>query len=295
MTPASARLTVHLPGEASALHWLEGAGPWTLGRDHECDLAIAHASVSRRHAQIEAQPDWRVRDLGSKNGLRVEGSKVDAAGLGRRSWLAVGDVFCEFELFEADAAARVRAHEQQRRHSSAAWQDRIGIARGIDDLLEQTLRGMVELAECRRGFLLVGDGGSPLARRIAHALDPAELDGAAFSGSRSAVERALRERRPVFLSDPRDRAALKGAASVIARGIRALACIPLIQHERIYGVVYVDTDDESKVFTQLDVELLQAFADRAATALALAALEGELRHLEVEHALGAGRASGGAG
>jgi len=49
----------------------------------------------------------------------------------------------------------------------------------------------------------------------------------------------------------------------------------------LLGVVYVDTDDEAKLFTGLDVELLLAFAERAATAIALAELENDLRNIEV--------------
>jgi transcriptional regulator with GAF, ATPase, and Fis domain len=250
-------------------------------------VCIPHASVSRQHARIEVGSSWHVQDLGSKNGLRVEGARVDAALLERRSWLAVGDVFCEFEVFDTAGADRVRLREQQRRHSSAAWQDRLAIARGIDELLAQTLQGMMELAECRRGFLLLGDGSGPLRLSQANALDPAEIEGASFSGSRSAVERAMRERRPVFLSGARDRPWLKGAPSVVALGIRALACVPLLHHERLLGAVYVDTDEDAKVFTDFDVELLQAFAERAATALTLGGIEGELRHLEKQHAFAA--------
>jgi pSer/pThr/pTyr-binding forkhead associated (FHA) protein len=43
---------------------------FTVGRAHSCDIAIAHDSVSRAHAEIELRADdtLLVRDLGSQNG-----------------------------------------------------------------------------------------------------------------------------------------------------------------------------------------------------------------------------------
>jgi general secretion pathway protein E len=52
-------------------------GPVSIGRLPGCELLIEQEGVSRRHCVIE-QVDgaWRVRDLGSRNGTRVNGSKV---------------------------------------------------------------------------------------------------------------------------------------------------------------------------------------------------------------------------
>ena len=42
-----------------------------IGRGQGCDLVIAHASLSRRHAELDIGPPLTVRDLGSTNGTRV--------------------------------------------------------------------------------------------------------------------------------------------------------------------------------------------------------------------------------
>ena len=112
--------------------------------------------------------------------------------------------------------------------------------------------------------------------RACHALDPDDIAGQSFSGSRSAVERALLHRRAVFSSDQRDRAWLGGQASVIARGLRAIACMPLQHGGDLLGVAYADSGDDAKEFTELDAELLGAFVGRASTALAIALLDEEI-------------------
>jgi adenylate cyclase len=50
----------------------------TLGRASECDLVLNHESVSRAHARFSRETDgWRVEDLGSKNGIRVNTFRVE--------------------------------------------------------------------------------------------------------------------------------------------------------------------------------------------------------------------------
>ena len=47
---------------------------FSIGRTQDCDLRISDLSVSRRHAQLDRGEDgWRLSDLGSHNGTRVNG------------------------------------------------------------------------------------------------------------------------------------------------------------------------------------------------------------------------------
>lgn len=53
-------------------------GTFVVGRSSQCNLALDDALVSRRHAQFTIEPDaaW-VEDLGSRNGILVNGVKAD--------------------------------------------------------------------------------------------------------------------------------------------------------------------------------------------------------------------------
>ena len=52
----------------------------TIGRSRECDVVIDDPNVSRRHAELRptATGGWSVVDLGSTNGVRVNGRPVGA-------------------------------------------------------------------------------------------------------------------------------------------------------------------------------------------------------------------------
>jgi Protein of unknown function (DUF3662)/FHA domain len=73
----------------------------TIGRSRDCDVVLADPNVSRRHAEL--RPDghggWQVRDLGSTNGVKVNGRKIDgAAALESGDRLALGTADVRFVL-----------------------------------------------------------------------------------------------------------------------------------------------------------------------------------------------------
>jgi hypothetical protein len=52
-------------------------GGGTLGRSRDCDVVLDDAGVSRRHAEIRPAPGgWTLADLGSTNGVRVNGQQL---------------------------------------------------------------------------------------------------------------------------------------------------------------------------------------------------------------------------
>jgi hypothetical protein len=76
-------------------------GPVTLGRSRDCDCVLAEPSVSRRHAELSrAGEHWRLRDLGSRNGTRVNGVRLlDEAEVCPGDRVSFGDA--RFRLGEA--------------------------------------------------------------------------------------------------------------------------------------------------------------------------------------------------
>jgi hypothetical protein len=51
-----------------------------LGRSRDCDIVLADSNVSRRHAEIRpADSGWSVVDMGSTNGVLVNGRRVQGA------------------------------------------------------------------------------------------------------------------------------------------------------------------------------------------------------------------------
>jgi len=77
------------------------AGETTIGRDAANGIVLADASVSGRHAIIDAYgAAWAIRDLGSTNGTRVDGEDVagDRVALRSGAMLQVGAVRFSFDI-----------------------------------------------------------------------------------------------------------------------------------------------------------------------------------------------------
>jgi hypothetical protein len=69
----------------------------TLGRDNSCDYAIADATVSGRHAELErVKAGWVIRDLQSLNGTRVNGWRVSEQQVLAGDILALGGALFVF-------------------------------------------------------------------------------------------------------------------------------------------------------------------------------------------------------
>lgn len=77
-----------------------------IGRSDYCSIVIAHASVSRLHACITLDADrMSIRDLGSRNGTFVNGTRVGPTSvpLGLGDAVRIGSVECTIEEAEEHA------------------------------------------------------------------------------------------------------------------------------------------------------------------------------------------------
>ena len=53
-----------------------GSGGAVLGRSRDADMQVDDANVSRKHAEVRPSgASWTVRDLGSTNGVKVNGRR----------------------------------------------------------------------------------------------------------------------------------------------------------------------------------------------------------------------------
>ena len=81
-----------------------------VGRHLDCDANLPHARVSRRHCCVAQVADRLIlRDLGSRNGVRINGVAIDEATLDDGDEVAIGPVLFRFE---ASAVADNNAREQ---------------------------------------------------------------------------------------------------------------------------------------------------------------------------------------
>ena len=68
-----------------------------VGRDEDCELCVVDGRVSRRHAVLRRRAgEWLVEDLGSTNGIRVNGEEVGRVALASGDEVGIGPIRLRF-------------------------------------------------------------------------------------------------------------------------------------------------------------------------------------------------------
>jgi len=70
-----------------------------VGRSRECDVVVSDANVSRRHIELRrGERGWAAVDLGSTNGMKVNGRRLGHAELEPGDRITIGITDLTFEL-----------------------------------------------------------------------------------------------------------------------------------------------------------------------------------------------------
>ena len=70
-----------------------------LGRSRDCDITVDDANVSREHAELRpTEGGWKVVDLGSTNGVKVNSRRVEQTKLKHGDRITLGVTDLDFEL-----------------------------------------------------------------------------------------------------------------------------------------------------------------------------------------------------
>ncbi|MCX8035618.1 MAG: sigma 54-interacting transcriptional regulator [Candidatus Sumerlaeia bacterium] len=270
--------------------------PLSIGRDPASDLVVSDAGVSRRHAAVEfSNGVYFVRDLSSENGTFVNNVPVGRALLLDRDEIRIGSTRVIF--VETVAAEDVppsfrtlpvleRSEESEDFFIDAATEVAPKSAEPATDDLQQaydrlkTIYAMMRSeADSRRPAQRI-ESAVALARNAIEAdrLTLIEQDAAAPDGwrvrymatatgvssrNRIAISRTVfayveKERKPFFCSNPQSDRRVGSSDSLRQSGIRSVLCVPLIEGERVAGLLYADNFVSREPFGKEDLDFVAA-------------------------------------
>lgn len=97
------RLVIEKAGQKQQVFELPADRPIYVGRAETNDLVLRETSVSRKHAVISSGEDgaWKLTDLGSANGVLLNGAVVREAALKNNDLMGIGSFSLRFESLES--------------------------------------------------------------------------------------------------------------------------------------------------------------------------------------------------
>ena len=102
--------------------------------------------------------------------------------------------------------------------------------------------------------------------------------------SRTITLKVMREKVALLSQDARTDEQFRGAASIVAQGVRSTICAPLITESNVHGVVYADRFDPFSSFSSDDLELITAVAAQTAMVVETVKAHNRLAREEVARA-----------
>jgi transcriptional regulator with GAF, ATPase, and Fis domain len=278
-------------------------GEATLGRDPTNALAVADASVSRKHCLLRQEEDGRfqIKDLDSRNGTLVNGLAVKEQWLRHGDEIATGDSVFLFLLEDEDQALPASRVEFDDSHPTAETKvihpkevmylqpDRllrelpatsqvarnlnallkisrvVHAIRGLEELQAQLLDLIFEVVPAGRGAILLAEGtGQEFNCLYARTRQAGQPQ--LVRVSRTIALQVMKENVAILgLDVPSGK--LREVESLAASEVRSLLCVPLTVFQRSIGCIYLDSTNATNRFHEDHLQLLAAIAGISAVAL----------------------------
>ena len=278
------------------------AGEVSIGRDSSNHLWAPDPALSRRHCVVVASGEQvSIRDLGSRNGTLVNGVPVEQQQMRHGDQIYIGDSVLlfllnddreyfnrnpvEFQdtaafagpplLLRAEDALYLQPEKMSATLPPSARRARdlnslLKIATGIggirdqDSLQWQLLGFIFDVVPAERGAVLLCD--HPDEFNSTAAWDRVRGPGHPVQVSRTVVQRALKERVGMVVSDVLGNDALRQVKTLFESKVRSLLCVPLVVADRVLGAIYLDTTSPTVQFDEEHLQVMTAVAGIASLA-----------------------------
>ena len=275
---------------------LDGA-PLTIGRSSRNIVHLPDSTVSKEHAEIARVGErWLLRDLGSRNGTRLNGADLrEPAALREGDVIEVGSVALRVQAGRDEALTQIgpapgftssvrlqaqefldhpptaRAAAPGLVHLLAEVGRVLVLPRPLKETCEEILSFVERAIPASRLVLLLRDGPGAEPVQVAAryrgggAREPLQL-------SRTILATVLDECTAVVIGDVSLDPRFNAQQSIVAQAIHAALAVPLFDNERVLGLLYADTGDAEASYGQEELEVMTLLGNMAAVKITNARL-----------------------
>ncbi len=278
-----------------------------VGRGDDNGITLSSQHASRYHARFWVEAGaLHFEDLGSRNGVEVNGARIEDGTLADGDRLVIGGQEIRVEIaaesgFGRAAISREQAAALRESIIREAGDERLmvlyraanllGEVFDLDELLDKILRLIFQALPVQRGYILTL-GGVDRRPEIRAALS----EGGGEEGpplSHTLIQHVFDNAEAILTSDARSDSRFGRAESIMGHDIHAAMCAPLHGRSAVAGVIYVDVGNASTPLGERELELLSAVAQVVGVAVENARLYQE--NMERERLAAIGMATAGLG
>lgn len=278
-----------------------------IGRTRDCGLTIDDGAASRKHLEIIPGEDgYTWRDLGSTNGTLLNGAPRLMGELRHGDRLQIGETVLRFEEEETADSGEVEGDSRVTQDTAlyaqgdlearapcgkpaelleAVYEVVNEIATNFDPcrLTDRILETTMNAIRAQRGAIFLARPGQELGPCPScgqvhlirdGVLRPAERDEIRIS--RTVAQRVLERGESVLYQDSMSDAELNVSESIMSLHLRSIVCVPLRAKHGILGILYIDSDSETKMYTEDDLLLAAAVGNSAGLAIENAQMHQEI-------------------
>jgi putative nucleotidyltransferase with HDIG domain len=271
-----------------------------IGRLEALEIVLDDSSVSRYHAEVRASGrGWRVRDLGSTNGTRLNGERLSNGQwpLRAKDLIQFGEVSVVVEVVvdgepELDPSQGVGESMRVAGTSKASWNEALeGVAFDSqrcpragdqliallraghhlvhigreDDLLESILKDAVSVLDAQRGAIVLAeppDNKLEIRKIASGRAEPRATISACggFPFSQSLAARCFSRGESILCQKVDEDSELAMAKSIAEGGMASVLCVLLRTAQKTLGVLHLDRSPWQRPFTMDDLYLADALA-----------------------------------
>jgi transcriptional regulator with GAF, ATPase, and Fis domain len=262
-----------------------------IGRDLSNQLTINDKSVSRRHCLLKREKgQFKIADLESHNGTFINETPAKEHALKHGDRIRIGDSLFLFLLRDEEnsqpsddvrlddgtellAVSTIRYRLEDALYSMARDLSAlikigatINSVRSFKELQKHLLQSLFEIVPAERGAILMIDENLDNPGSV-FALDRFSAPHQTLKVSRTVAQQVISERVAILSNDIIDSDTLSKSESLIASKIHSLLCVPLTLHNKVVGIIYLDTSKPVENFNEGHLQIVTAIARFASGAL----------------------------
>ncbi len=278
-----------------------------IGRSSKCAIQLADGTVSKVHSELSRAGDgWLLRDLGSRNGTRLNGQQVtEPKAIKPGDKLEIGQVIMDVtteadptptiysDAYDLGSSLRIPAAQILAPGSSPGIRPPTGPVTGpgaadIVHLMAEVGQLLIlprPLPETCDLILAIAERAVSATRLILllrekPGSDPVQMAARIKGGSateplalsRTIMEMVLTENTAVVTKDAALDPRFKSQQSIVIQGIHSAMAVPLFDNTRVLGLIYADSVDPRAYYGQRELEVLTLVANMAAVKITNARL-----------------------